>query len=706
MATNTVATKQTHTAANNASGNTSGPYTISFDYLLESDVEVRVDNTLKTQTTHYTFPSKTSIQFTSGNFPTLGTTIEIKRNTDITVPKVDFQDGSVLTESDLDNNSKHLLFGMQETKEDTESLVSTFVSPTAPTGISNGARWYDTVSGRTFIYYVDTDSAQWVEASPPFDATEALQINYTASGTGAVTRTVDSKLEDVVSVKDFGAVGDGTTDDTAAIQAAINSGKTLRWLDGTYKIVSSLTRTLTSPLRWYSDGATIKLESSSSIQKFVDITSNGNDVNIFGELTLDCNQKSFIGLFIKNDTTTFSDVIIRDINVKNAFRASQSFTGGDGIFISGSFTKIILQNPDIRDVIMAASAGISGSQGVSGITINSAGADKAPQRVDIINAHIENIYSQDASYKMDQDGIKIFTEEDEFGEPRLYEGSFSIRGGSINNCGGRAIKSQMEHGVIDGVKFSRDSSEISQISGTGDMPEIDFQVGGGIVTNTEYRYSSATPIRVISFSGTRQTGKYSFGGKVLNANVSTSGTGNLPRFVTLSMFNQDRYQLNVSNVNITGADELDYFATCFQDDADGTYSQSGTTVTITITKHGFIVGDNLTIDYTSGSAVDGSFTVASVIDANTFTVTAGSSATNSGNVSVYKEDKEAYINIENILAKVNSSNAFVQRLSTARPNVYVSGKNLVQQGSSTSFFKATTSGNFVQDLSGINVRVI
>ena len=124
MATNTIPTKQNHTAANNASGNTSGPYTISFDYLLESDVEVRIDNTLKTQTTPYTFPSKTSIQFTSGNFPTLGTTIEIKRNTDITVPKVDFQDGSVLTESDLDNNSKHLLFGMQETKEDTEGLVS------------------------------------------------------------------------------------------------------------------------------------------------------------------------------------------------------------------------------------------------------------------------------------------------------------------------------------------------------------------------------------------------------------------------------------------------------------------------------------------------------------------------------------------------------------------------------------------------------
>lgn len=52
---------------------------------------------------------------------------------------------------------------------------------------------------------------------------DASTVNYTPAGAGAVDTTVQSKLRESVSVKDFGAVGDGVTDDTAAIQAAIDA---------------------------------------------------------------------------------------------------------------------------------------------------------------------------------------------------------------------------------------------------------------------------------------------------------------------------------------------------------------------------------------------------------------------------------------------------------------------------------------------------
>ena len=42
------------------------------------------------------------------------------------------------------------------------------VSATAPDSPTNGTRWFDTESGRTYIYYTDTDSSGWVDTTPTY----------------------------------------------------------------------------------------------------------------------------------------------------------------------------------------------------------------------------------------------------------------------------------------------------------------------------------------------------------------------------------------------------------------------------------------------------------------------------------------------------------------------------------------------------------
>ena len=82
------------------------------------------------------------------------------------------------------------------------------------------------------------------------------QVTFLAAGAGASQRTALDKLRDVVSVKDFGAVGDGVADDTAAIQAAINAlpeYSSLHFPQGDYYITSSLV--CTKAINFVSDGS-------------------------------------------------------------------------------------------------------------------------------------------------------------------------------------------------------------------------------------------------------------------------------------------------------------------------------------------------------------------------------------------------------------------------------------------------------------------
>jgi hypothetical protein len=73
-------------------------------------------------------------------------------------------------------------------------------------------------------------------------------VTFIQAGLGAVQRTAESKLRELVSVKDFGAVGNGIADDTAAIQAALDAlsstpaliGRVLYFPSGIYRTTSTL----------------------------------------------------------------------------------------------------------------------------------------------------------------------------------------------------------------------------------------------------------------------------------------------------------------------------------------------------------------------------------------------------------------------------------------------------------------------------------
>lgn len=118
----------------------------------------------------------------------------------------------------------------------------------------------------------------------------ANDISYTASFSGATLQSVQTKFEQYVSVKDFGATGDGVTDDAAAFVAAIATGKSVYVPSGTYLVATPVT--LPSNTVVYGDGDTSVLYTSLTAPANIFTSVGGTDNITLRGLKFDGRRKN------------------------------------------------------------------------------------------------------------------------------------------------------------------------------------------------------------------------------------------------------------------------------------------------------------------------------------------------------------------------------------------------------------------------------
>ena len=235
-------------------------FLVPFPYLSTSEVEVTVDGA----STGVIWTASQSIQLTPT--PAVGALVRVRRNTDARDVRNDFSAGAPFSPRNINENNKQLLYAVEEAVNETAGTAAAALSAAnhAVVTADNAATLIDDVLQDSALYLRNdlansTDPAKGAALVGFAGATvadalaarvtsaalsNAVDTNRGAALVGYRGRTVHARLGDTASVKDFGATGDGVTDDTAALQAAIDATTGVLFIPaGTYKTTSTLSWT-------------------------------------------------------------------------------------------------------------------------------------------------------------------------------------------------------------------------------------------------------------------------------------------------------------------------------------------------------------------------------------------------------------------------------------------------------------------------------
>lgn len=226
-------------------------------------------------------------------------------------------------------------------------------------------------------------------------------VQYTPPFTSGVTETVEAKLAQYISVKDFGAVGDGVTDDTVAIQNALDSASSIYFPEGIYVIKQSITVSSNSYVFGCGAASVIKLQADNIIGFTTGTTTSKQNI-VIKDLLIDgggqttdiySGYKANIGITLNFVTNAKVDnVIVKNMGVINqASPATDGAYGGMGIVVSADYgytNNIRINNCTVYNI---AGGGYYKGDGIDVIGGYNSGAGIAYMDVVISNCHVSTV---------------------------------------------------------------------------------------------------------------------------------------------------------------------------------------------------------------------------------------------------------------------------------------------------------------------------
>lgn len=413
------------------------------------------------------------------------------------------------------------------------------------------------LAASTLGYHLQTNGA----------GTDPTYAGFLQAGTGAATRTWQDKARDIFSVKDFGAVGDGVANDTAAINAAITAasgGNTVYFPKGTYLTTGLHQITGAIQILGAGYGASIIRTTHATNDIFIvgtgtvlsvanvairDLTFNssvtrtdGAAIKFNGAYLCEATGNTIQGMF-RGITCTGSTAIIF---IERNYIASPVATTGIGIYLTGGSNDVYMTNNFIiGDAGTQPSAGIL-MDNCNGIYGYNTGTFQANSGLYISPGNgqlVENIFFQESAFDTGAGtGVTL-----------APSGTGAIRRVQFNSCwsgnnAGHGVNISGAAGAVDDVQFNSYRSYVNAqygfiITGSG---AINIVLDGCIASGNSASPSVAGTYHGIGFG----TGSSKF--RVLNCRSGQIGNMTNTQGYGLAMTDSASNNLMVVGNDFTG----------------------------------------------------------------------------------------------------------------------------------------------------------